>query len=87
MSGFQVTSVGHIKVVDLIDATGSGDTDTSIIEEVKDGQITGLSGRILKVRRLWKSHLLIENICVQCKDIHIIMIMSKSCVTDSARLD
>ena len=47
-----MTPNGRIKVTDLIDATGSGDTDTSTIEEAKDGQITGLSGRSLKVNVL-----------------------------------
>ena len=35
--------------MDLVDATGSGDVDTSTIVEVVDGFITGITGRKLKV--------------------------------------
>lgn len=44
-----MTSDGRPKIIDIVDATGSGDVDTSQVLEAVAGEITGLTGRTLKV--------------------------------------
>jgi tripeptidyl-peptidase-2 len=53
--GLQKTSDGRPKIVDLIDASGSGDVDTSTVVEAVDGKFTGLSGRVLRPDPKWKN--------------------------------
>ena len=43
------TPDGRCKIVDLIDASGSGDVDTSTVCEAVDGFLTGVTGRKLQV--------------------------------------
>ncbi|MDB4491434.1 S8 family serine peptidase [bacterium] len=45
--GLRQTPDGRLKVIDLVDATGSGDIDISKEEVVKDGSVVGLTGRCL----------------------------------------
>ena len=46
---FKETPDGRRKIIDLIDASGSGDVDTSTVAEAIDGCVTGLTGRKLRV--------------------------------------
>ena len=52
-AGLQTTPDGRPKVIDVVDCTGSGDVDMSKVVKPKDGQVTGLSGRTLKLGE-WK---------------------------------
>ena len=54
----QHTSDGRPKMVDVIDASGSGDVDTSTVrttEGPKDREVEGLSGRSLKIPDDWEN--------------------------------
>jgi len=52
--GLKTTSQGLPKVIDILDATGSGDVDTSVIGTLnEDAQVEGLSGRRLQLDPAW----------------------------------
>ncbi len=53
-AGLQLTSDGKPKVVDLVDATGSGDVEMTVVAKPADGKITGRTGRTLKLGADWK---------------------------------
>ena len=52
----QLTSTGELKIVDLLDTSGSGDVDTSTVlstSSVEGRKIAGLSGRTLLIPDHW----------------------------------
>ncbi|XP_054787399.1 tripeptidyl-peptidase 2 isoform X2 [Prosopis cineraria] len=55
-AGLQVTSDGKPKILDVLDCTGSGDTDTSkVVKADADGRICGASGSSLVINTSWKN--------------------------------
>ena len=52
--GLRTTSNGQPKIVDLVDATGSGDVEMSSVRKPSNGTVVGLSGRTLKLGADWK---------------------------------
>ncbi len=54
-AGLQTTSDGRPKIVDMVDASGSGDVKTSKKVTAKDGVIEGLTGRMLKTGKDWNN--------------------------------
>jgi tripeptidyl-peptidase-2 len=55
-AGLLKTSTGQRKIVDVIDATGSGDVDTShTLEATKEGTLEGLTGRTLTLPKKLKN--------------------------------
>ena len=53
--GLQTTPDGRPKIVDVVDGSGSGDIETTTVRELKDGSLTGLTGRELTLPKEWKS--------------------------------
>eukprot|EP00795_Rhopilema_esculentum_P016379 gene16379-7781_t len=53
--GLQELPGGQRKIVDLIDCSGSGDVDTTVIRTVQDGILLGLTGRQLIVPDHWRN--------------------------------
>jgi len=51
--GLQVTSDGKPKIVDVVDASGSGDVRTTTVKKAEEGKLTGLTGRELTIPEKW----------------------------------
>ncbi|EGZ07893.1 hypothetical protein PHYSODRAFT_565047 [Phytophthora sojae] len=51
--GLQTTPDGRPKIVDIVDATGAGDVDTSTVLEAADGKLTLPNGRVLTLNPQW----------------------------------
>jgi tripeptidyl-peptidase II len=55
--GLQTTPSGAPKVVDLVDATGSGDVECSVVLQVEPGHLNlrGASGRLIQLNPAWSN--------------------------------
>lgn len=53
--GLETTTDGKPKIIDLIDASGSGDVDTSTVRHAEDGTLEGLTGRELTPDPQWQN--------------------------------
>jgi len=53
--GLQITTQGEPKIIDIVDGSGSGDVDTSVVREAEGGVLTGLSDRPLKLDPGWNN--------------------------------
>nr|XP_018903272.1 PREDICTED: tripeptidyl-peptidase 2 [Bemisia tabaci] len=53
--GLQVTTDGKPKLIERYDCSGAGDVDTTTIVTPVNGEITGLTGRTLKIPESWKN--------------------------------
>ena len=51
--GLLTTSAGKVKIVDCVDATGSGDVDTSREVKIENHEFTGLTGRKIQWNPEW----------------------------------
>lgn len=52
--GLTETPDGKPKVIDLVDATGSGDVDMALVRKIQNNSVLSVSGRALKLSPDWK---------------------------------
>ena len=52
-NGLTKTSDGKVKVIDMIDGTGSGDVDCQKVQTAKNGLLAGFADRKLKINPAW----------------------------------
>ena len=53
--GLQTTSDGKPKIIDVVDCSGSGDVSMGDPMEIQNGEIVGLSGRVIKTNLKWRN--------------------------------
>ena len=55
-ASLQTTSDGKPKIIDLLDGTGSGDVNTTVIQSAEKNQLKGLTGRVLTINPQWSKN-------------------------------